>query len=177
MCCLPSVHCTVVTSHLSVTWMTDAIARERTAMPNQTIESFASENRLIAALPPGDRERLLLHCRPVVLPNEQVLVAPGEEVRYAYFPTDGVVALLMVMEDGTPVEVATVGYRGLRQRRVDPEHEPEPLRSHLPDRGGGPARRPGPSAGRVPRERAAARLLLRYASVSSVALAARWPAR
>jgi len=67
-------------------------------MPNQDIESFASRNRLIAALPPGDRERLLLRCRPVALPNERVLVAPREEVRYAYFPTDGVVALLMVME-------------------------------------------------------------------------------
>ena len=81
-------------------------------MLNQTIESFASENRLIAALPSGDRERLLLRCRPVVLPNERVLVAPREEVRHAYFPTDGVVALLMVMEDGTPVEVATVGTEG-----------------------------------------------------------------
>ena len=81
-------------------------------MANPDIESFASENRLIAALPPGDRERLLLRCRPVVLPNERVLVAPREEVRYAYFPTDGVVAMLMVMEDGTPVEVATVGTEG-----------------------------------------------------------------
>ena len=81
-------------------------------MSHPMISSFASKNRLVAALPPDDRERLLLHCRPVVLPNERVLLAPREEVRYAYFPTDGVVALLMVMEDGTPVEVATVGTEG-----------------------------------------------------------------
>ena len=74
--------------------------------------STAGSNRLLAALPPQEREKILLHCRPVVLKNEQVLVAPGEEVRYSYFPTDGVVALLMVMEDGTPVEVATVGDEG-----------------------------------------------------------------
>ena len=72
----------------------------------------AGKNRLVAALPPEERERLLLHCRPVVLPNERVLLAPGEPVRYAYFPTDGVIALLMVMEDGTPVEVSTVGDEG-----------------------------------------------------------------
>lgn len=58
-------------------------------MLNQEIESFASRNRLIAALPPGDRERLLLRCRPVLLPNERVLVAPREEVRYAYFLPNG----------------------------------------------------------------------------------------
>jgi CRP-like cAMP-binding protein len=81
-------------------------------MSHLAIQSFASRNRLVAALPPDARERLLLHCRPVVLPNERVLLAPREEVRYAYFPTDGVVALLMVMEDGTPVEVATVGTEG-----------------------------------------------------------------
>jgi CRP-like cAMP-binding protein len=81
-------------------------------MPRRPNRSVAGQNRLITALPPQERERLLLHCRPVVLKNEQVLVAPGGEVRYAYFPTDGVVALLMVMEDGTTVEVATVGDEG-----------------------------------------------------------------
>ena len=69
-------------------------------------------NRLVEALPPEERERLLRFCRPVDLPNERTLLAPRQEVRYAYFPTDGVVALLMVMADGTPVEVATVGTEG-----------------------------------------------------------------
>ena len=69
-------------------------------------------NRLVEGLPPEERERLLRFCRPVDLPNERTLLAPRQEVRYAYFPTDGVVALLMVMADGTPVEVATVGSEG-----------------------------------------------------------------
>lgn len=72
----------------------------------------AGRNRLLAALPVEERDRLLLVCRPVTLPNEWTLLAPREQVRYAYFPTDGVVALLMVMADGTPVEVATVGSEG-----------------------------------------------------------------
>jgi CRP-like cAMP-binding protein len=80
--------------------------RQSTAAPG------AAGNRLVGALPPDDRDRLLRHCRPVVLPSEQVLLAPREEVRYAYFPTDGVVSLLMVIEDGTPVEVVTVGTEG-----------------------------------------------------------------
>ena len=81
-------------------------------MSRPMIPPSASRNRLVAALLPEDRERLLLRCRPVVLPNGRVLQAPQEEVRYAYFPIDGVVALLMVMEDGTSVEVATVGTEG-----------------------------------------------------------------
>ena len=81
-------------------------------MSSLTLESAAVRNRLLAALPADERTRLLLRCRPVALPNEQTLLAPREQVRYAYFPTDGVVALLMVMADCTPVEVATVGSEG-----------------------------------------------------------------
>jgi CRP-like cAMP-binding protein len=72
----------------------------------------AGQNRLLAALPPEEWDRVNLICRPVTLANEQTLLAPRQEVRYAYFPTDGVVALLMIMADGTPVEVATVGSEG-----------------------------------------------------------------
>jgi CRP-like cAMP-binding protein len=81
-------------------------------MPSLVQLPVTDQNRLLAALPVEERERLLMHCRPVALAHERVLLAPGEPVRYAYFPTDGVVALLMVMEDGTPVEVATVGSEG-----------------------------------------------------------------
>src|SRR5215212_2443046 len=80
-------------------------------MRGQTADS-ARRNRLLAALPPDEWDRVGLICRPVTLSNEQTLLAPRQEVRYAYFPTDGVVALLMVMADGTPVEVATVGSEG-----------------------------------------------------------------
>jgi CRP-like cAMP-binding protein len=81
-------------------------------MPPSVPRPVVGSNRLLATLPAEERDRLLLHCRPVVLANERVLLAPGEPVRYAYFPTDGVVALLMIMEDGTSVEVATVGTEG-----------------------------------------------------------------
>ena len=85
--------------------------QKKIAVSRQVVES-AGQNRLLAALPSEERDRLLLHCQPVDLPNEQTLLAPRQAVRYAYFPTDGVVALLMVMADGTPVEVATVGTEG-----------------------------------------------------------------
>jgi CRP-like cAMP-binding protein len=69
-------------------------------------------NRLLAALPPQEHHLLAGHLRSVQLAKEKVLLAPGESVRWAYFPLDGVVSLLMVMGDGTPVEVANIGNEG-----------------------------------------------------------------
>ena len=45
-------------------------------------------------------------------PHARGLLIPRETVQYAYFPVDGVVSLLMIMEDATPVQVATVGSEG-----------------------------------------------------------------
>jgi CRP-like cAMP-binding protein len=87
------------------------LALERSVTDGQ-VRSVARRNRLLAALPAEDAEAFLLHLRHPVLPNERVLLAPHQTVEYAYFPIDGVVSLLMVMEDGTPVEVATVGNEG-----------------------------------------------------------------
>src|SRR3954453_10138118 len=87
------------------------LAREKDAMRRYALESVG-RNRLLAALPPDEWNRVSAICQPVMLANEQTLLAPRQVVRYAYFPTDGVVALLMVMADGTPVEVATVGSEG-----------------------------------------------------------------
>ena len=81
-------------------------------MIDRHVSSVARRNRLLAALPAEDAEELLLHLRHVILPNERVLLAPRETVQYAYFPIDGVVSLLISMEDATPVEVATVGSEG-----------------------------------------------------------------
>ena len=41
-------------------------------------QSAAGKNRLIAALPLAEREKLLLHCRPVVLAND-VLQGDGDK--------------------------------------------------------------------------------------------------
>jgi CRP-like cAMP-binding protein len=81
-------------------------------MANADALKLARRNRLLAALPPREAEGLLLRLRYVMLPNERVLLSPEQAVEYAYFPLEGVIALLIVMEDGTPVEVGTVGSEG-----------------------------------------------------------------
>ena len=67
-------------------------------------------NRLLAALAPDDFNALPL--TEVRLPKGKIIIQPGEDVRYGYFPLDGVISLLIVLEDGTTVEVANVGSEG-----------------------------------------------------------------
>jgi len=71
------------------------------------------QNRLLAALPPDDFVRLSasLELAPLVLGT--ALYESGAEMRHVYFPTDSIVSLLYVMEDGSSAEIAVVGNEGL----------------------------------------------------------------
>jgi CRP-like cAMP-binding protein len=70
-------------------------------------------NRLLAALPDNERERLAAHLAPVELTIRQPLYEPGKPIEHVYFPIDAVLSVLAVMDDGQAVEVATVGNEGM----------------------------------------------------------------
>lgn len=72
-----------------------------------------SQNHLLAALPDADRERLLQHLEPVQMALGEVLYESGAQMRHVYFPTDSIVSLLYVMEDGASAEIAVVGNEGI----------------------------------------------------------------
>ena len=71
------------------------------------------QNRLLAALPTGVRERLFSHLRLADLPLGKVLYESGDTLRQVYFPTDAIVSLLYVMESGASAEISVVGNEGL----------------------------------------------------------------
>lgn len=73
----------------------------------------AGENQLLAILPTEEYERLAPSMEVVPLTFKQSLYAPNEPIQYVYFPKSGVVSLLTLMEDGTAVEVGTVGNEGM----------------------------------------------------------------
>jgi len=50
---------------------------------------------------------------PVVLGFEEVLYEPDEPIRYVYFPTSGMISLLLVLENGSVAEVSRVGNEGM----------------------------------------------------------------
>jgi CRP-like cAMP-binding protein len=70
------------------------------------------QNHLLAALPAADYERLLPHLQLVPLPLGWALYEAGGVQDYVYFPTNSIVSLLYVMEDGSSAEIAVVGNEG-----------------------------------------------------------------
>ncbi|WP_414515158.1 Crp/Fnr family transcriptional regulator [Nostoc sp. PCC 9305] len=70
-------------------------------------------NRLLAALPANDYERLIPHLKLVSLPTRQVIYEPGEPITQVYFPQNAVVSIVTIMEDGSTVEVGIVSNEGM----------------------------------------------------------------
>jgi CRP-like cAMP-binding protein len=72
---------------------------------------YPQQNQLIAALSPTELQRLNLLLVPLTL--GQILYEPRDVQRYVYFPTDSIVSLLYVLEDGGSAEIAVVGNDGV----------------------------------------------------------------
>lgn len=71
------------------------------------------QNHLLAALPAEVLERLLPHLELVPMPLGKVLYESGDTLRHVYFPTDCIVSMLYVMENGASAEISVVGNEGL----------------------------------------------------------------
>jgi len=71
-----------------------------------------STNRLLAALPSDEYQRILPHLVTRQLRLRQVLHKHGERLTEVFFPGRGICSITNSMEDGGTVEVATVGNEG-----------------------------------------------------------------
>ena len=71
------------------------------------------QNRLLAALPADAKQRLFPHMKLVDLPLGKVLYESGDALHNVYFPTNAIVSLLYVMENGASAEISVVGNEGL----------------------------------------------------------------
>jgi CRP-like cAMP-binding protein/PAS domain-containing protein len=76
-------------------------------------EAESRLNALLAALPVEDRHRVAAELKPVTLTFGEVLFAPGERIRYVYFPTDALVSLSTSVKGGPAMEVGLVGREGM----------------------------------------------------------------
>jgi CRP-like cAMP-binding protein len=70
-------------------------------------------NQLLAALPDSEWLRWQSHLEAFHMPLGQVLYEPGATLSHVYFPTDAIVSLLYVMENGASAEIAVVGNEGI----------------------------------------------------------------
>ena len=70
-------------------------------------------NRLLAALPGKEYQRLRPHLEEVTLAFGEVLYESGEIIRRVYFPNHGIVSLLSMVEERSTLEVGVVGAEGM----------------------------------------------------------------
>jgi len=71
------------------------------------------QNHLLASLPAADYERLLPELELVPMPLGWSVYESGGHQGYVYFPTNSIVSLLYVMENGASAEMAITGNEGL----------------------------------------------------------------
>jgi CRP-like cAMP-binding protein len=79
----------------------------------QSDTSAPPRNHLLAALSPEVQGRLTPYLELIPLTLGDVVYEPGDAMRYIYFPTDSIVSLLYVMENGGSAEISVVGNEGL----------------------------------------------------------------
>ena len=70
-------------------------------------------NRLLAALPHQEYERLRPSLEHVSFDLGQVIYESGEHLDYVYFPTTSIISLLYLMEDGSSAEMGLAGNEGV----------------------------------------------------------------
>jgi CRP-like cAMP-binding protein len=76
-------------------------------------QDLPRRNRLLAALPQGDCERLLPHLEPIALPAGWTVHGAGDREKYLYFITAGIVARYYTMENGASAACAVTGREGV----------------------------------------------------------------
>lgn len=56
---------------------------------------------------------MLAGCEQVELRSTQVVCSSGERMTHVYFPTDGIIALVTTLGDGSRLEVGSIGHEGM----------------------------------------------------------------
>jgi CRP-like cAMP-binding protein len=68
---------------------------------------------LLAALSDPDYRRLEPHLEPFALSSGQVLCESGDPITHVFFPTEGIVSVVVDLEKQTPMEIAIIGNEGM----------------------------------------------------------------
>ena len=80
-------------------------------MPNSQKDDLRS-NQLFGALEAATRKRIQPHLQSVTLKLGAVVCEAAGVLQHAYFPQSSVLSLLTVLENGSAIETANIGYEG-----------------------------------------------------------------
>lgn len=70
------------------------------------------QNSLLEGLPARDLAAIAPHLHTVELDRGRLLYDPADPIDHVYFPHDGVISLMTLMENGAAIESATIGPQG-----------------------------------------------------------------
>src|ERR1700738_83616 len=87
------------------------------------------KNRLLAALPRDEYHRLHPNLEKVPLPLKEILYEANGPISHVFFPLNGVVSLVIIMEGGFILEVGTIGNEGMVGTPVFLGSESSPTRA------------------------------------------------
>jgi CRP-like cAMP-binding protein len=82
-------------------------------MAESPFSSDGSANLILSRLAPESLDVLSRHLQPIELEVKQMIYQPNSPVRHAYFVDDGMVSVVSIMEDGSSIEVGTIGKEGV----------------------------------------------------------------
>lgn len=77
------------------------------------VSNLSLANRLLAALPPQERNLCLAQCELVELKPQTVVLAAGEPMSHAWFPVEGFVSLVLPIEGEQAMEIGLIGNEGM----------------------------------------------------------------
>lgn len=83
------------------------------AKPQSQPQPQPQQNHLLAALSPDVQSRLFPYLELVPLPLRALLYESRHPMRHVYFPTDSIVSMQYVMENGASTAISVVGNEGL----------------------------------------------------------------
>jgi CRP-like cAMP-binding protein len=72
----------------------------------------ALQNHLLASLPAEDFALLAPNLAAVEMERGRLIYDPGDRIDAVFFPQDGVISLMTLMENGAAIESATIGREG-----------------------------------------------------------------
>jgi CRP-like cAMP-binding protein len=71
------------------------------------------ENRLLAAMPRAEYDRVRPHLEKVSLPLKDILYEANGPISHVFFPLKGVVSLVIIMDGSFSLEVGIIGNEGM----------------------------------------------------------------
>ncbi|NGX17102.1 Crp/Fnr family transcriptional regulator [Wenzhouxiangella sp. XN24] len=93
------------------------------------VKPLPEHNHLLAALPPEAQDRLFPHLELVTMPLRGILYECGRPRRHVYFPTDSIISVQYLMQDGASTAILVVGNEGLLGVTLSMGEDSAPSRS------------------------------------------------